>query len=570
MKQNIVLTVILVLALSLIMGFLLFFRLPVKREKFCSSKGNILKWWSIISIAELSLVLLLDLVVSKLTYAGGIPVSAAVLLPGLSFAAFAAYLSESKLYSLFKRIFIVFAALVLCEVFIFNLKSFTTNKAQETISMDAFQIEGDCENIGETIVIKGDTSLTIDSPPQISHGIVMDLSQERTRESRPFEVSALIKDDNFSTEHQIVQNKFTSSQGRDLTFTISPYGTLRSIRFNFRSITSPVTVNSVTVYTALPFDFSEIRFFVLLIIAVLIICIKEFQLYRTIYDRKNPKHRAIALVMLLLCILSVIPFIHGTESFEYDPEVVHIEDPYVMTFDAFQKGRVSLDIEADPALEELENVYDRVQRDESGADYKWDMAYYNGKYYCYFGVAPVITFYYPYYLLTGKLPNIKMATVFFGFLAVFFFFKMIFAIIRRLVPKANFLMLLILIPAAFSCIGIYYSLNNANTYTLPMISGMCWLFLCLWLGIDSLNMEKMSARLIMLFGSGLALALCAASRPSMALCALILVPFFIGILLDKQTLIKLKLLQASAFIIPVIAGAAAIMMYNIIICKYLK
>ena len=35
-------------------------------------------------------------------------------------------------------------------------------------------------------------------------------------------------------------------------------------------------------------------------------------------------------------------------------------------------------------------------------DAQWDTAYYNGKYYCYFGILPVLVYYLPYYLLTGE------------------------------------------------------------------------------------------------------------------------------------------------------------------------
>ena len=52
-----------------------------------------------------------------------------------------------------------------------------------------------------------------------------------------------------------------------------------------------------------------------------------------------------------------------------------------------------------------ENPYDRAARDKAGVWYMWDRALYNGKYYSYFGIAPILTVYYPCQLLTGKLPG---------------------------------------------------------------------------------------------------------------------------------------------------------------------
>ena len=38
---------------------------------------------------------------------------------------------------------------------------------------------------------------------------------------------------------------------------------------------------------------------------------------------------------------------------------------------------------------------------ETGENYLWDTAYYEGHYYVYFGVVPVLLFYLPFYLVTG-------------------------------------------------------------------------------------------------------------------------------------------------------------------------
>lgn len=97
-------------------------------------------------------------------------------------------------------------------------------------------------------------------------------------------------------------------------------------------------------------------------------------------------------------------------------------------FDAWMKGQANLDLNPDIYLKEIKNPYDKTERtyvDEHGEylhtytgldvqlPYWWDHAYYNGKFYCYFGPAVLLTFYFPFYFLTGKLPsNFLVTTVF--------------------------------------------------------------------------------------------------------------------------------------------------------------
>ena len=79
---------------------------------------------------------------------------------------------------------------------------------------------------------------------------------------------------------------------------------------------------------------------------------------------------------------------------------------YAMLAQAMAKGQLYLDEQPPDWLVEMDNPYDKGLRDEArkagGEDYLFDAAYYNGHYYVYFGVVPVLLFYLPFYLLTGQ------------------------------------------------------------------------------------------------------------------------------------------------------------------------
>lgn len=58
------------------------------------------------------------------------------------------------------------------------------------------------------------------------------------------------------------------------------------------------------------------------------------------------------------------------------PEMV--VDAYMQQLDAFEKGQIELDLDVNPALEELGNLYDKGERDLNHITYHWDRAYYHG------------------------------------------------------------------------------------------------------------------------------------------------------------------------------------------------
>ena len=63
-------------------------------------------------------------------------------------------------------------------------------------------------------------------------------------------------------------------------------------------------------------------------------------------------------------------------------------DYYWMLSQAFQQGQTHLLIEPNPELMKLENPYDHSQR--RYLEYLWDAAFYNGKYYLYWGPVPAV------------------------------------------------------------------------------------------------------------------------------------------------------------------------------------
>lgn len=261
---------------------------------------------------------------------------------------------------------------------------------------------------------------------------------------------------------------------------------------------------------------------------------------------------------------------------------------------ALAEGRTWIDAEEDrealALLAGLENPYDRPARKalfrENGLDYAWDTAYYEGHYYVYFGVVPVLLFYLPYYLLTGgDLPTV-WAVVLAGALAVLAAFAFLRALIRRYFPRTPFPAWLLLSLLMGNCTGVLCYAVDPTFYILPLILSLAFVLfgLALWLSAaarwdlaqeeDPVRPEGESRCFAPLRGPGrsgtaalliaagsLLCALTAGCRPQFLVFSFLALPLFWP-LVRRETRGGLVFRRVLAFALPYAAAAALLMYYN--------
>ncbi|MCR5717538.1 MAG: hypothetical protein K6F80_00690 [Oscillospiraceae bacterium] len=469
---------------------------------------------------------------------------------------------DAKPLPFVKKISIAAAVLILAECFVMNLKSFTREYRKEEFLPGRFTCDGNCETDGDTVVFNGDGSIVMEDLPDYTRAIVVKSRRKKDKENTLFHVVLGIKDDNFSKNFTNVQETYEIGGSQDMRFSIDPYGTLYAVSLKIDSLGKPVTLLRIDCMNCFPFAFSTLRFFLLFLLCALVIAVVEFRWYTVCYQPRKPLHIGLVAVTVLICTLTPNLLSRpGEKPVEYE-KGLSSTDPFIRVFDSFERDMTWLDVEVDPELLNVENPYDRNVRDASGAKFLWDYSFYNGHFYCYFGATPVITYHYPYYFLHHKLPTFNMGTLFFSRLAVLFLCLMILEFLRRFHAQPNFLLLLLSLFTASVVTGPYWFTTIGGMYNLPNASGQCFLFLCLWTGLLACRCKKMPVRVGLLLLSGAALAFCAGARPPYALSSLVLVPCYVGILLDKQQKWVHRLIQAAAFVAPVCIGAGLIMHYN--------
>ena len=101
--------------------------------------------------------------------------------------------------------------------------------------------------------------------------------------------------------------------------------------------------------------------------------------------------------------------------------------------DAFEHHQVNLLEEPSEDLLKLDNPYEYVKRDaEVGSgNFLWDHCFYNGKYYSYYGIGPVLALFLPYHLITGYYFPSGWATLMFSLIGILFLTKIYLAVIEK-------------------------------------------------------------------------------------------------------------------------------------------
>lgn len=489
------------------------------------------------------------------------PVAAACILAYGSL--FAKLLGRDRLCRFLKKGAVCAGALIIAEVLIFNGKSFTSKYLDQEIAPDSIELSDNASLTEDNeLRIKGYSKLVIskDLPDNMQ---AMELRIDGDKGIEPFDLKLSVTDGNMTTRSYIVQHKRVTGNDSNITLSFIPYGKLRSLELVLENPNRDVTINSIRALSAPVYSFSNIRYFVLLALALILTAIKEFRFYAVEYDRKKSSHiLAVSAMMLLVSCSGFLFSVPGQTGREYPTTADFKDDPYIMTLDAFLKKQSYLDIDVSPELAAMEDPYDNNKRENDGISFLWDYTYYKGHYYCYFGAAPVITFYYPYYKVTGKMPNMEMANNFFAVIGLMFMCLTILSLVRMMKLKPNLLLLLLSMPTAAAAAGLWFTANCVDRYTLPSVSGLCFLMICLSAGMTAIATKSTVTKPVLLFFSGAALALCVASRPTIALCAVILVPYFIDILRDKKRKLMSRLGLAASFTVPLLIGAALIMKYN--------
>ena len=282
------------------------------------------------------------------------------------------------------------------------------------------------------------------------------------------------------------------------------------------------------------------------------------------FEPKRIYDNVLFFLVLVLLVAAVFPTMgKETELIEYEVGGAVPSDIYGRQFDAWKKGQLELDIHVDERLAALENPYDPAARSAAKAKFSWDYAFFNGKYYSYFGIAPILTVHAPIYAVTGKLPNVPMACLILavaGVIATAFAYR---EVVLRFSKKPSLWLFLIGLAGTVCASGIYLGALCSDMYYVAVLAAQVFSMAFVALAVRAMKTEKLWLRMTLLVLAAIALTLTVWSRPTVALMCVAVFPLFIEFICKiKKDTLKDGLMTVGSFAIPLMMGAAAVMWYN--------
>ena len=387
-------------------------------------------------------------------------------------------------------------------------------------------------------------------------------------ECRYVTVELTFTDENFAKKSGAWQNSQTTriylGPHEENYINVSAFGKVGTLIMDFSGGNEPFTITSVTLNKAPPLAFRPFRF--VLMLAVVLVIVKG--IWKVKYGKSDSMLIMTGAAVLCLIVLALPFSLSQTPEYklldDYPLENKYTSDQYQQMTVAFHEGRLSINVDCDEAqFAALENPYDVSERDEVDAkgDF-WDRAYYNGKFYSYFGVVPVFTVYYPIFLVTGKLPVARLACAIVSCYAIVFLSLLYCLILRRFSKDVP------LIPALLGHMALIFGsmilpLSAEEVfYSIAVISGIAALAAFLYFLLLAYYEESFKKRLLFLALAGIFVVGIAGSRPSLLIyTSAALVPAFF-ILRSKEEPFKKKLSYTAAIAVPVALGAGGLMAYN--------
>jgi hypothetical protein len=193
------------------------------------------------------------------------------------------------------------------------------------------------------------------------------------------------------------------------------------------------------------------------------------------------------------------------------------EDSYYnLLVQGFRSGQLNVKREAPPELAQLANPYDPA----ANASYVWDtrclsyeMSYYKGKLYLYYGVTPALVLFWPYAALTGHYCLHKYAVVIFFALGFLVAAWLLYAVWQRYFTEASIWVIAAGILALGLATGALGTLSSCDLHEVPHSCGFAFTMLALAAIWGALHKPKRQVLWLML--ASLAYGLAIGSRPSL-------------------------------------------------------
>jgi len=425
-----------------------------------------------------------------------------------------------------KRIIIALIIAILIEIFICNYPAFRSVLLGKSKEIENYKIEQNQILISE--IDERVTSINIKYKEKLTDKVTYELKYTAEENSDLFSLKPKVMLEN--QKHYI--NFDTHSKCKTIELNL-----LTESEFSVENI----FINNPN------FNINVYRIAIFFIIVIFIIKVKDKSIYKEYDKNSKSQHKIFMLNLIVFCGIIAIYLIYqfNPETLLIKKENISNEDALLMQTEALMNGQVELIPEASEELKEMENPYDNVERDRSGVPYLYDVAYFNGNYYNYFGVAPIITTIMPFRLITGMYTHTYIFNLVYMFgivISLYFLYK---KLVDRYIKKLSLFNFYLGYYAILFGSNILTLLRGAK-YDIVVTSGIMFMLISINLAISIYENKKY--KYLKLVSLGITTALIVLSKPNLIVYYSIIVLFLL--LNTKEISLKEKIKDGIFMAIP--------------------
>lgn len=454
-----------------------------------------------------------------------------------------------------RKIAIAIIAALLAEIFVFNFRFFgekISGEQQRMISYNSFSSSASTISGNSGFKISNGSEFYIKNP-----GSAVNSLKFVTGGTYGFTVNVSYTDNAFSNSEQSAgQWTYSPYVAGSEYVRLKTFGKCGYLKFSFSNVTGTPVINAV-ILNAPYFHFSVIRFLILLIIIFLIyVCRRAAASDRVVCGEKYNAKLSLWIIFAAAGMLCVFLY-YNYETLPFTNNVSASSDLYQLLTEAFSHGHTSLLRTPPEQLLNMSNPYDASARNFG---YIFDSAFYNGKYYCYFGITPVITLMLPVKLITGFYMSSSFGCLIYFLVMMAAALMLYYNIVMKWFPETEFLPYSCgAVSVVFGC-GFFWLIARPMFYELAETSALAYMFLGYTFAL--MLLRRHSHKKLLLFLCGLSFALMVASRPTFMFYIVAVLPIILPEIFEHDAGVKKYLARAAVFCAPLIVFAVILMAYN--------
>lgn len=365
---------------------------------------------------------------------------------------------------------------------------------------------------------------------------------------------------------------FVGKEPRRVTAFMRSQGNAKGIEIRFADFEQELIVTDVEINPEYVFGFDLIRMSVIFLLLCAVYVLKTDGNGKKIRNSMTYGGAGAASVCVCAVACFAVWFLNAsndTGNCIYYPLEGFIENysPYIQQFDAFMKGQLHFDVTPMQELLELENPYNPDARE--GIYYLYDRAFFEGKYYSYFGIAPILVIYFPFYLLTGVLPTDSTVMGIFSLITSVFIPMAVVEWARyRNSGIRPWLSAVLAVGAFFASSALIIQRGYTPFYYIASLAGMAFVSAFVFWIIKALGENKKKYRIIFFALAGISFALAFLSRVNSVIVPAVMIAVFVIIYSIKK--IKEKQFSKLVSEMTALALPVAVSLGFSLCCNYVR